>query len=147
MTLADVLLVAEKRPQVIADCCRLLDAEVASKRGVSGLAIKGGYGIVKKIKPTLITEAFDDLLDDFAARLDPIYAAFHSSGGEGTFVQYLSTRGSEAAEALLGITDDRAARAENKTIKKTYAKLRPYGKKNVQEAIPAIGALIDKYAA
>lgn len=70
MKLTEILTQAEQRPAVVRDCVALLDAEVANKRGVSGLAIKAGYKVVKTVKPGLIAEAFNDLLDDFAARLD-----------------------------------------------------------------------------
>ncbi len=146
MKLADILLTDEKRPLVVKECQVLLDNEVSRKSGISGLAIKGGYKIVKKIKPGLIAEAFNDLLDDFTARLEPIFADYQQQGAQGGFKSFIATRSDEVAEALLGITDDRAARAENRTIKKTYEKLRPYGKKNVAEAIPAIAAMIDKFS-
>jgi len=143
--LTEILTEAEQRPAVVRDCVALLDAEVASKGGVSGLAIKAGYKVVKTVKPGLIAEAFNDLLDDFAARLDPTYSAYLADGGK-SFAAYAAPRAGEIAEALLGITDDRARRARNKTIKKTYDKLRPYGKKNVEQAVPGIGRLIDRYA-
>ncbi|MFH1809606.1 MAG: hypothetical protein ABIJ09_12735 [Pseudomonadota bacterium] len=143
--LADVLLVDGKRPQVVRDCCVFLDEEVASKKGAMGLIIKGGFKMVKALKPGLIAEAFEDLLDPFVEKLEPFYSQ-HKGAGGGNFTAYISPRASEVAEALLGITDARAARAENKTIKKTYEKLRPYGKKNVVEAVPGIGRLIDKHA-
>lgn len=144
MKLAEILLEEGKRPEVVKDCQILLDAEVAAKKGVMGLAIKGGYKVVKKIKPGLIGEAFNDLLDGFVEKVNPHYEAFLEKG-EGTFCDYASPRSGEIAESLLGITDARAARAENRTIKKTYEKLRPYGKKNVEQAVPGIGRLIDKH--
>ena len=144
-TLAEVLLVDGKRPQVIRDCCTFLDEEVAAKKGMTGLIIKGGYKVIKTLKPGLIAEAFADLLEPFVGKLEPFYAQ-HLAAGGGSFASYVSPRASDVAEALLGITDARAARAENKTIKKTYENLRPYGKKNVEEAVPGIGRLIDKHA-
>lgn len=147
MNLAEILLADDKRPMVIEECKILLDREVSRKSGFSGLAIKAGYKVVKKIKPTLIAEAFNDLIDDFAVRLEPIFADYQSQDSQGAFKDFIKQRDADAAEALLGITDDRARRADNKTIKKTYEKLRPYGKKNVQEAVPAIGEMIDKFAA
>src|SRR5207249_1186620 len=52
-----------KRPRLLSDCERLIDDEVKSKGGLSGLAIKGAYKIVCAIKPGLIREAMDGLLD------------------------------------------------------------------------------------
>jgi len=144
VTLADVLLDASRRPLVIKDCAVFLDEEVAAKGGISGLAIKGGYKVIKKLKPGIIAEAFDSLLDDFAARLEPFFAESQAAGKR--FSEFAPGRASDIAEALLGITDARAARAENRVMLKTYEKLRPFGKKNVEQAVPGIGRLIDKHA-
>ena len=56
-TLAEVLLVPGKRPKVVDDCVRIVDEEVDSKGGLSGLAIKGAYALVKAVKPGFITES------------------------------------------------------------------------------------------
>ena len=58
------------RPNVVADCLRVIDEEVQSKGGLTGIAIKGAYAVVKAVKPGFIAEAMNDLLPDFAARLD-----------------------------------------------------------------------------
>jgi len=144
--LAEVLLIDGKRPEVVRDCAALVDQEVDAKSGISGLAIKTGYRVIKALKPGIITEAFDDLLNEFVGRLDPFFVASHEAKAA-SFGDYVAPRAGEVAEALLGITDARAARADNKTIKKTYEKLRPYGKKNVEQAVPGIGRLIDKHTA
>ncbi|MBN2362223.1 MAG: hypothetical protein JXR83_22415 [Deltaproteobacteria bacterium] len=146
MKLADILLIDGKRPDVIRDCSALVDHEVDAKTGIAGLAIKAGYRVVKALKPGIINEAFDSLLDDFVAKLDPHFQASQQARAR-SFGEYATPRAGEIAESLLGITDDRAARADNRTIKKTYEKLRPYGKKNVEQAVPGIGRLIDKHAA
>lgn len=49
--LKEILLDETKRPAVVTDMQQLIDEEVEAKSGVSGLAIKGGYGLVKKVKP------------------------------------------------------------------------------------------------
>lgn len=144
-TLQDLLLTPDTRPQVVADCQQLLDAQVDSKKGVSSIAVKGAYGMVKAVRPGIIHDAVDDLLDQMIARLEPYYGDFRTTGG-GSFPDYLAGRGDEVSDALLGITDARAERSSRATIKKAYGKLRPQGKKHVQEALPAVGELIEKYA-
>ena len=74
MSLADALTDETKKPLIVKDCCELIDAEVKDKGGISGLAIKAGYGTVKGIKPGFVEKAVDDLLPEFAKALDPIYA-------------------------------------------------------------------------
>lgn len=145
-TLKEILLDSSRRPTVVEDLQTLIDEEVSGKGGVSGTVIKTGYGAVKKIKPGIIGSAVDSLLDEFALALEPIYADFKASGGS-DFASYLPTRGDEASDALLSVTDARAEKSSRDSIKKVYGKLRPKGKENVEEALPRLGALIDKHAA
>lgn len=142
-TLTEILLVPGTRPRVVTDCVRLVDEEVDSKGGLSGLAIKGAYMVVKAVKPGFITEAVDHMLDDFVRRLEPFATeAQQKSEPVGPF---LNARAPAVADALLAISDERAAGAKNQTVKKAYEKLRPTAKKNVEAAIPRIGRLIAKY--
>ena len=60
---------------------------------------------------------------------------------------YLASRAGEAADALLGITDERATRAKNMSVKKAYDKLRPTAKKHVEAAIPRVSQMIEKNTA
>lgn len=137
---------ASKRPALLSDCERLIDDEVASKSGLTGMAIKAGYMVVCKVKPGIIREVMDGLLDDFVKRLDPFWQQHTSAGGapEG-FPSFMTSRAGDLADALLGITDDRARRANNKTLVSAYEKLRPQGKKHVQEAIPRVSKMLAKY--
>ncbi|MEL6548399.1 MAG: hypothetical protein AAFQ82_27495 [Myxococcota bacterium] len=50
------------------------------------------------------------------------------------------------ANALLGVTDERAARADNQTLKKAYKKLRPKAVGHVESAVPGIARIIEKHA-
>jgi hypothetical protein len=141
--LKDVLLQPGKRPQIITECEQLLDEEVASKGGLTGLAVKGAFAMVKAIKPGMIREAIDGLLDDFVNRLEPFYQAQQTSGR--SVSDYFTSRAGEVADALLSITDERATRSKNATLKKAYEKLRPQGKKHVEEAMPRLGRLIERH--
>jgi hypothetical protein len=130
-SLKELLGSGEKRTAVIDDACKVLDLEVADKSGVSGLAIKGGYKLVRGIKPGFVREVVDHLLDDFLDALDPIY-------------QEAPAR---VADALLGITDARAEHAKSGAIKKTYRKLRPMAHKHVEAAAPRLAEMLDRHAA
>jgi hypothetical protein len=129
-----------KRPRILTDCERLISDEVDSKGGLTGLAIKGAYKIVCAVKPGIIRESMDGLLDDFVRRLEPFYKAHRDANGQPKdFGQYLSKRPGEVADALLGITDDRAKVAKNATLKSAYERLRPQAKKHTEEAVPRVG--------
>ncbi|MEU3621471.1 hypothetical protein BS329_25990 [Amycolatopsis coloradensis] len=145
-TLKEILLDSTRRPAVVSDFEGLVDAEVSDKGGVSGAVVKTGFAAVKKIKPGIIPSAVDALLDDFTVALEPFYGDYKAKGGN-DFGAYLAGRGDEAADALLSVTDARADKSSRDSIKKVYGKLRPNGKKNVEEALPRLGQLIDKHAA
>jgi hypothetical protein len=87
----------------------------------------------------------DGLLDAFASRLDPFYQAHATQGGGRSLVDYLGSRKSEVADALLAITDERARVTRHSTLKSAYDKLRPEGKKHVEAAVPGVARLIEKH--
>ena len=144
--LKTVLTDPARREQVIRDAEGLIDSEVDSKGGLSGLAIKGALRLVKGARPGMIHDVVDGLLDDFAKRLDPYYQDHGTKGAGRSLQDYLTGRKSEIADALLGITDDRARVTRHATLKKAYEGLRPQGKKHVEDAVPGIARLIDKHA-
>ncbi len=133
-----------KRPEVVDDALRVLDAEVADKSGISGMAVKGAFKLVKGIQPGFLRNVVDKLLDDFLDALNPIYQEAVEAGKRPG--DHLKANAGRAADALLSITDKRAERAERQVIKKTYEKLRPSAKKHVEAAAPRLGELLDKHA-
>ena len=143
--LRDVLAAEDVRRRVIDDAVRLVDEEVSSKRGVSGLALKAGYKVFKKVKPGIMHEAVDRLLDEFSDAVDPFYQEHLEAGGEGSIGRIMNPRRHEVAEALLAITDRRARGFESGLIKKTYLKLRPTAARHTEDAIPGVTRLIDRY--
>jgi len=146
-TLKDILLTEAKRPAVLDDCAVLIDEEVASKGGLSGLAIKASFKIVKALKPGMIRDSVDYLLDDFVDRLQPFYDDFQNQGAAGGIEKFVVAKSAPIAETLLGITDARASRSKNKVIKSAYEKLRPEGKRQVEAAMPRIGKMLAKHGA
>ncbi|MEM6731939.1 MAG: hypothetical protein AAF658_10310 [Myxococcota bacterium] len=145
MGLKDILAEPSRRPAVIDDCVRLIDDEVKAKSGLSGVAVKGAYSVVKAIKPGIIREAVDRLLDPFVAKLDPFFDEWKGAGS-GPFDGFLSGRRNEVANALLGVTDERARKADNRTLRKAYDKLRPKAVGYVESAVPGIARIIERHA-
>ncbi len=134
----------DKRAAVVDDALSVLDAEVGDKSGLGGLAIKGAYKMVKGIQPGFIRKVVDHLLDDFLDHLDPLYQEALAQGvspGE-----HLKQNKSRVAEALLGVTDERAAKSDNGAVKKTYSKLRPSAAKHVEDAAPRLAAMLERHA-
>lgn len=144
-TLKARLLDSDRRSAVVDDLQGLVDAEVANKSGLSGGVVKTGYAGVKKVKPGITREAIDKMLDEFVEQLEPFWATFTTEAA-GDFGTFLGTRPQEASEALLTVTDRRAERSSRAAITSIYSRLRPKAQENVIEALPGLGAVIEKHA-
>jgi len=143
MSLRDVLTDPARKSVVIEDCLSILDAEVKSKKGLSGVAIKTGFKVVKGFKPGFLRNVVTDLLPEFADALEPM-ADSAKAAGEKAERHFGGHRG-EVADALLAITDKKAARSTNRVVKGTYDRLRPTAKRHVEDAVPRLGGLVDKH--
>jgi hypothetical protein len=134
-----------RRQSIVKECAQLIDSEVHGKSGLSGMAVRAAYAVVKAFKPSMVENTVDALLDDFTVELQPIYAQYQE-GSQGTLEGYFGApRAADVAEKLLIITDRRAESTKHKTIAKTYFKLRPKAKEHVGQAAPGIGKILDRY--
>ncbi len=142
MSLSDALKDETKKTAIVKDCLTLVDEEVSAKGGLSGLAVKAGYAAVKGIKPGFVQGAIEHLLPDFAEKLDPIWVeAAKTSSPSG----HLVTNKSRVADALLAVTDARAAKSNKGTVKGAYYNLRGSAKKNDEDAVPRLAKLLEKH--
>ncbi len=141
--LSDVLNDDSKKNQIIDECVVLLDAEVSDKGGISGFAIKAGYAAVKGIRPGFVRHVVSDLLPEFARGLSPMIEEAQTKASP--IGKYLEQNSGRVADALLAITDSKAARAKNAVVKGAYDKLRGMAKKNVESAVPRLGKLVEKH--
>jgi hypothetical protein len=133
-----------KRRTVVDDCVRLLDAEVAEKRGVSGLAVKAAFKAVKSVRPGMIPMSIDALLDEFSVQIDPFWAQCQANGD---VPRTFFTRNSSAiANALLMVTDDRAKASQQRILKKAYSKLRGQALAHISAAMPRLADLVARHA-
>lgn len=142
MALIDGLADDNKRQTLLVDLTNLLDTQVSSIGGVSGMAIKAGYAAIKGISPKYCAGAIERLLPESFAALEPIWEEGLNTGDA---VGYLSQNRSRTADLLLSITDIRIQKSSNSTIKGVYNKLRSSVKKNVEDAVPSLAQVIDKY--
>ena len=145
-TLQEILLAPDARPQVLADCYALLEQEVASMSGISGTAVKLAYKTVITFAPGHVRFMVESLLPRMVDNLQPFWADFNTSGGS-EFGDYLAKRGDEVSEALLSVTDARAAASDRPTIIKAYGSVRGSAVRHVEAALPQLGNLVLKYAA
>ncbi|MCB9561743.1 MAG: hypothetical protein H6709_16630 [Kofleriaceae bacterium] len=146
-TLVERLGVEPHREKVIADCVTLIDHQVKSRGGMSGIAVRASYATIKAIKRRFVPEVVDGLLDEWLGKLQPHYDRWSTGGGGGGFSEFLIARSDDVAEDLLAVTDARAETTSHTTAKKAYVKMRPSAKKNVIEAIPELAKLVEKHLA
>jgi hypothetical protein len=143
-TLRDIVGDGEKRKEVVAKALEMVDAEVSDKGGISGMAIKTVYAMVKGLAPGIMNKLMNGLLDDFMGALEPFHAEAKQKGTD--VKAHLVSRQADVANALLAITDQRAARANAGTLKKGYEKLRPTAQKHVEQAVPRVAELVKSVA-
>ena len=132
-----------KRRTIVEDAAKLLDAEVADKRGFSGKAVKLAFRAVKGVSPGMIPMSIDALLDDFCAQVQPFWESAQASGS-GTRAHFESN-GAAIASALLSITDARADKSTQRVLKSAYSKLRGQAVKHITEAMPRLADLVERH--
>ena len=143
-TLQELLLTPENAPQLIADTKALVDSELSSK-GITAAPLKGAYKAVKAFAPGYYDEAITAILPGVVYQLEPYWADFKTSGGA-DFGDFLSKRPAEVSESLLAVTDDMASSSGRAAVVKAYQLVRGGAGKNIEAALPALGALVQKYA-
>jgi hypothetical protein len=143
-TLREMASEPTKRKQLIEQALKAVDAEVADKSGFSGMALKGAYAMAKGVAPGILNKALNVLADDFLDALQPFYDQANAKGVD--LRAYLEPKKNEAANALLAITDARAAAEDGGALKKGYEKLRPTAEKHVEAAVPRLADLITNFA-
>jgi hypothetical protein len=141
-SLVELLAKEPNRPRMIEDCVELIEAQVKQK----GFIIKSAYATIKALKKRFIPEVVDTMLDEWLGKLQPHFERW-SASKTSSFSDYVIARGDDVAEDLLSVTDARAERTSHTTAKKMYGRMRDGAKKNVVEAIPALGKMIEKHLA
>ena len=150
-TLSELFSSPPRRSALVESCTALVDRQVSNKSGLGGLAIKGAYAAVKRIKPQFVSSVIDGMLDEWLVKLEPYYVEWRAESdgdakGLGFAEFFTSSRADAAAEDLLAVTDLRAQQTKHGTVKKAYQKLRGSAKRHVAEAVPDVGRLIERQA-
>jgi len=142
VTLVEVLRDETRRRAVVRDGVQVIDDEVASRGGLSGLALKAGYRAVQAVQPNMVAAALGMLLPEFAPVLDPFYAAGRA---EGDVERHFRTHATAIADALLAVTDRRAKASSNAVVKKAYGALRGTAQREVAASVPRLAILIRRH--
>jgi hypothetical protein len=145
-TLSEKLLRQDNFPNVIADCKSLIEQELSNKSGVSATGLKLAYKAVTSFAPGYYDHAMKAMVPEFIQQLDPYWAHFVSSGGS-SCGDYLAKNGEQVSESLLSVTDQLATTSNRGAVVKAYKTVRGGAGKNIQEALPNVGDLVQRYMA
>ncbi len=143
MALSEKLQDDAVKASIAADCTKLMDDQVAAKSGLSGMAMKATYGVVKGVGADYIPGAIQRLLPDAIAALDPMWDEGVQAGDP---VAHLTNNSDRTADTILSVTDALIERASNKLICSSYGKLRKSVKGDIAAAVPGLAQIIGKYA-
>ena len=139
MGLSDILNDKALKTKVVKDCALLIDRQVATKGGLSGMALKATYGVVKGVGAGYIPGAIERILPEVVDALEPMWAEGLQAGDP---VAHLSQNQTRTAEVILGVTDRRIAHTDNGRVRSSYTKLRQSVKGDVEEAVPGLAAIL-----
>lgn len=142
-TLQQTLLAPGTMPYVVADVQAMIDGEVSAKSGLSGTGLKVAYKAVTSFASGYYQSVIEHMLPDMVAQLEPFWTEFTMSGG--WFGDYLAKRGDEVAEALLSVTDQMSRDSERAAVVRAYNAVRGGAARNIEIALPNLGALVQKY--
>jgi hypothetical protein len=132
-----------RRKAVIADAAVVVEQEVEKKRGLRAMGLKAGFRAFQALKPGIVPQALDKLLPAFAPVIDPLWDEAKASGRPHDWFKAQEGR---VADALLGVTDGMADRAQNAMMVKIYRSLRGQARDHVIEGVPRIPELIERHA-
>ncbi|PZU39168.1 MAG: hypothetical protein DI571_14890, partial [Arsenicicoccus sp.] len=118
-TLSTAVLDPATRPRVVDALLVLADAEVSTKKGISGTMLKTAFAGAKKASESNVRKGVDRLLPGLARALDPHYDA----KGDLPFGTSLSdpARSGQVADELLAVADSASARVEGNPLGRVYA--------------------------
>ncbi|MBD2465079.1 hypothetical protein H6G89_29150 [Oscillatoria sp. FACHB-1407] len=139
MGLKDKLKDKTIQANLVADCAKLMDEQVAAKGGISGMALKAAYSVVKGIEPSYIPKAIQRLLPDALAALEPMWDEGMQSGDPAA---YLTQNRSRTADTLLSITDVKIENSKNGAVRASYNQFRKSVKNDVEEAVPGLAKIL-----
>ena len=143
-TLQELLLAPDVQPRVVTDCQKLVEQELSAK-GIAATPLKVAYKAVTAFAPGYYQQVIEAMLPQIVGQLEPFWADFSASGGA-EFGDYLAKRPTEVSEALLAVTDNMAAESQRATVVKAYKAVRSGAGKNIEAALPNLGAMVQKYA-
>lgn len=128
---------------IALDCAKLIDEQVSSKRGASGMALKATYKVVQGLRAGYVAGAIERLLPEAISALEPMWEEGVKVGDP---VAYLTQNSELTADTILSVTDQKIQRVKNGLICTSYNRLRKSVKSDISAAVPGFAEILDKHA-
>lgn len=142
-SLRDTLTDPSRKTAVVTDLSSLIEGEVATMGGLSGIAAKTAFAAVKKKDATIVSRAAGAYLGPLADALGPHWDSFKATGGS-DFGAYLT---SNSAAVNASLRDTLKAEAPTSgSARGMYEKFEPQILKVMAGALPRLGAMVQKHA-
>lgn len=143
-SLNEILWSPSQRDAFAADLVQLVERHLAGVRGLRGIGLKAGLGVLKAAKPDLLDGALRRNAPQFIAALEPLYEDFRASADR-DFSVYLQKHARQGRDALLAVADARIAKTSNAALQSAYRRMRDGIENEIEAAMPALGRLIRGY--
>lgn len=143
MELTDKISSKTARTNLAVDCSQLIDEHVSAKTGLSGMALKTAYKVIKGLGTGYVPAAIGRLLPETLTALNPIWIEGVQQGDP---VDYLTQNSDRTADIILSATDARIEKNGGGLVGASYKQLRKSIKRDVVEAVPSLAKIIDKHA-
>lgn len=142
-SLSEKLLDPGVRPKLVEALASDVDAEVNAQSGIGGMAVKTAYKGATKVKSGIVGEAINAMLPRLCEQFQPMWDA----KGAQSFSAYLTQNSSQAADSVLEIADEYAARADYPAVSKIYNGMRSKAKGYVESSLPRLGSTVERFMA
>ncbi|HSW14525.1 MAG TPA: hypothetical protein VLI06_16880 [Solimonas sp.] len=143
-SLSDILLAPGNKEAAIGDLAHLLESTMASRGGLTGMAMKTGLSMLKAAKPDVMQRGATRMLPEFASALQPLFERFQASGGK-DFAAFLAQNSTEATRIIAQAADHLMSTSQNATAKSLFARFRGGAEKDIAAMVPQVGKLFQKY--
>ncbi|MGD1861611.1 MAG: hypothetical protein ACFB0E_16795 [Leptolyngbyaceae cyanobacterium] len=141
MSLSDLIKDSTVKASIIEDCNQLIDAHVSQKGGMSGIALKTAYRVVKGIGPSYVQGAIGRLLPDVLTALEPIWQEGMAINSP---AQHLIQQRSRTANLILSVTDARIERSSGPIVS-AYNKLRKSVQSDIEAVVPDLASILERH--
>lgn len=131
-----------ERDTLAAEAVKETERAIKSRRGLKAMVAQVALETINRLRPGFLQRQINALLPGMALALDPWWA---EGVEQGDAPAWLNSHPTEVALALLDVTDDHVAAANDAAAVAVYQRVRPQAPKRIAAEMPRIGRFIEKH--